>query len=179
MLQPTMVALLLITGMCLALLGSIKVPLARRLQLDEARVGGLISIFGFTLIPTMLTVGILTDQFGPQVVLISGSVLVAASLVLLAAARTYSAALAAVILLCAGWTLMVVVGNVLTPKAFPSDNTAFATNLANVFFGMGAFLTPLLVAFLIQRISLPGIVVLLGGVSLLPGLLAMGVTSHR
>src|SRR5262245_20472832 len=175
MLQPMMIALLLITGMCLALLGSIKVPLARRLQLDEARVGGLISIFGFTLIPIMLTVGFLTDQFGPQNVLIGGSLLLVASLALLASAKGYPTALAAVILLCAGWTLLVVVGNVLTPKAFPSDNIAYATNLANVFFGIGAFLTPLFVVSLLRRSSLPVVVGLLGALSMVPGLFAVGV----
>ena len=38
MLLPTTIAGLLITGMGLALLGSVKVPLARKLQIDEVRV---------------------------------------------------------------------------------------------------------------------------------------------
>ena len=36
---------LLACGMGVAILGSIKVPLARKLQIDEARVGGLVSMF--------------------------------------------------------------------------------------------------------------------------------------
>jgi len=52
LLQPMMIAALLVSGMGVALLGSVKVPLARRLQIDEARVGGLVSIFGFTMIPS-------------------------------------------------------------------------------------------------------------------------------
>src|SRR5262245_6936307 len=95
-LQPMMVAALLVSGMGVALLGSVKVPLARRLQIDEARVGGLVSLFGFVVIPVILTAGFLTDQLGRQAVFLSGSVLLAASLALLAWARTYPLALAAV-----------------------------------------------------------------------------------
>jgi hypothetical protein len=51
------------------------------------------------------------------------------------------------VLLGAAWSLLINVGNVLTPVAFPGS-TAYATNLANVFFGLGAFLTPLAVAFM-------------------------------
>ena len=47
LLQGMMVAALLVGGLGVALLGSVKVPLARRLQIDEARVGGLVSIFAF------------------------------------------------------------------------------------------------------------------------------------
>ena len=41
----------MLSGMGVALLGSIKFHLAGRLAIDEARVGGLVSLFGFTLIP--------------------------------------------------------------------------------------------------------------------------------
>ena len=48
MLTLMQIAALTIAGMCHALLGSIKVPLARKLEIDETRVGGLVSVFGFT-----------------------------------------------------------------------------------------------------------------------------------
>src|SRR5688572_27447910 len=105
--------------------------------MDEARVGGLVSIFGFAMIPVILTAGFLTDLAGRQVVLIGGGVLLAASLALLAWARAYPAALAAVILMSTGWALLINAGNVLTPLAF-GGSIAYATNLANVFFGIGA-----------------------------------------
>jgi fucose permease len=174
LLQPMMVAALLVGGMGVALLGSVKVPLARRLHMDEARVGGLVSLFGFTLIPVILTAGFLTDLVGRQVVLVGGSALLAASLGLLAWARTYAAALAAVILLSVGWALLINVGNVLTPVAFPGS-LAYATNLANVFFGAGAFLTPLAVALLIRRGPFPLALTALGVLSLVPAVLALGV----
>jgi len=172
--QLMMVAALLVSGMGAALLGSVKVPLSRRLQMDEARVGGLVSIFGFTLIPVILAAGFLTDLIGRQVVLIGGSALFAISLGLLALAKAYRAALVAVILLSAAWALLINVGNVLTPLVFPGS-IAYATNLANVFFGIGALLTPLAVALLTRRVALPSTLVLLGTLSVSPAVLALGV----
>jgi len=172
--QPMMVAALLVSGMGVAILGSIKVPLARRLQIDEARVGGLVSVFGFVMMLVILTAGFLTDQIGKQAVLVSGSVLLAASLVLLAWARNYLVAFVAVVLLGGAWSLLINVGNVLTPFVFPGGK-AYAFNLANVFFGLGAFLTPLAATFLITRASLPVAVSCLGGLALIPAVLTMGV----
>jgi fucose permease len=171
LLTVLMVASLLLSGMGVALLGSVKLPLARRLGIDEARVGGLVSVFGFVMIPVILTAGFLTDRLGKQGVLIAGSALMALSLFLLARARSYPLALAAVVLLSAAWSLLVNVGNVLTPVAFPGG-TAYATNLANVFFGLGAFLTPLAAAFLVRKTSLPAALGLLGVLCLAPAALA-------
>jgi FSR family fosmidomycin resistance protein-like MFS transporter len=175
LLQVVMVMALLITGMVVALLGTIKIPLARRLAIDEARVGGLVSIFGFVMIPVILTAGFLTDLVGRQAVLSGGSVLLGLSIVLLASARTYAHALIAVLLLGAGWSLVINVANVLTPLAFDPENVAFATNLANVFFGLGAFLTPLLVSALVRATSLAKALSLLAGLAIIPGLLAFAI----
>jgi fucose permease len=176
LLQPMTVASLLATGMGVALLGSIKVPLARRLAIDEARVGGLVSIFGFTMIPVMLTIGFATDLLDKGTVLIGGSVLMAVSLGLLAQSNSYGVTFAAVLLLGAAWSGMVNVVNViaLAPITFSAD-TPFASNLANVFFGMGAFLTPLAVSALLRRISFVFAVSLLCGLALVPAVLALGV----
>ena len=80
----------------------------------------------------------------------------------------------AVILLSVGWALLINVGNVLTPLAFPGG-LAYATNLANVFFGLGAFLTPLVVTVLIRWVVFPLALTLLGALCLLPAALALGV----
>ena len=47
LLQPMTIASLLVGGMGVSLLGSIKMELARQTNLDEAKVGGLVSLFGF------------------------------------------------------------------------------------------------------------------------------------
>lgn len=175
LLQLMMVAALLVMGMGLALLGSIKVPLARRLNIDEARVGGLISVFGFTLIPVVLSAGFITDQVGRQAVLVTGCLLLVASLVVLAMARSYLAALAGALLLGAGWSALVNVGNVLTPAAFAREgrDMAFATNLANVFFGAGAFLTPLVLAWLFRRTTFASAMLALAAAAAIPGVVTV------
>jgi sugar phosphate permease len=98
----TWVAGLLVCGMGVALLGSVKVALARRLGMDEIRTAGLVSMFGFTMIPVMLVMGFLTDLLDKQMVVVAGSLLISISLVILSLGRTYRAALLAVLLLSAG-----------------------------------------------------------------------------
>jgi hypothetical protein len=168
------VASLIVSGMGVSILGSVKVPLARRLEIDEVRVAGLIAIFGFVMTPVIFTAGFLTDTLGKQLVLIGGSLLMAASLTLLARARTYAAGLLGVVLASAGWAAMVNVNNTLIPLAF-SGNLAYANNLANVFFGAGAFLMPIGVAGLLNRLSFTSSLCVLAGLVALPAALALGV----
>jgi fucose permease len=175
LLQPMMIAALLVSGMGVALLGSVKLPLADRLKFDEGRVGGLVSLFGFVTTPVIFMAGFLTDLLGRQVTIMGGCLLLALSLGLLARARTYAVALVGVVLLSSGWSLLVNAGNALTPLAFPGGSTAYATNLANVFFGLGAFLTPLAATFLVRRISFPAALTLLGALALVPAALAAGI----
>src|SRR5262249_22004215 len=136
--------------------------------------GGLVSLFGFVMIPVIFTAGFLTDHVGKQGVILAGAVLFAVSLALLAAARVYAVALAAVVLLGAAWSLLINVGNVLTPQTFPGS-PAQAANLANVFFGLGAFVTPLVVAALLRRTSWAASLNVLAALALVPGLLSLGV----
>ncbi|MBN1341227.1 MAG: MFS transporter [Phycisphaerae bacterium] len=174
MLKATWIAGLLMCGMGAAVLGSLKVALARRLDLDEARIGGLVSIFGFAMIPVMLIMGFLTDLLDKQLVVVAGSLLMVASLVVLSRARKYGAALLAIVLLSAGWSGLVNVLNVLMGAAFGGEPT-YHMNLGNFFFGLGAFLTPLAVAAILKRAGFVAATWVLAAVALLPGLLALGV----
>lgn len=154
------IAILVGTGMGTALLGSIKVTLARKLQIDEGRIGGLVATFGFTLIPAMLAVGFLSDQFGRQPVTIGGALLFTASLVLFAQASTYRMVMGAVLLLSAGWAALINVVNPLSLPAF-GGTEAYAINLGCFIFGIGSFVTPLGVVFLVRRLELRGTLLLL------------------
>lgn len=171
---PTWIAGLLACGMGVALLGSVKIALAERLQMDEARVGGLVSMFGFAMIPVMLAMGFLTDLLDKQIVVIAGSLLMAASLATLARSSRYWSALVAVLLLSAGWSALVNVLNVLMQSAFGGTQT-YAMNLGNFFFGLGAFLTPLLIAFLLRRAGFAPALFVLAAFALVSGALALGV----
>ena len=175
MLQLMTVSCLLACGMGVAILESIKVPLARKLNIDEARVGGLVSMFAVTMIPVIFCMGFLSDLVGKQQVLIAGSVIMALSLVLLGSSRSYLAALVGVLLLSAGWSAQINVINVIMPDAFGGDTAAYAMNLGNVFFGLGAFLTPLAVAFMLQKTTLSPALCAIAVLVLTTTVLALGV----
>ena len=56
-LQATTISAAFVFGMILALLGSLKLALAKRLNLGEGRVGGLLSALNAAVIPLMLLAG--------------------------------------------------------------------------------------------------------------------------
>lgn len=161
------VVVLIVGGMGAALLGSIKLPLARKLEMDEARVGGLISVFGLAMIPVILSAGFVTDHVGKRPVVIGGCVLVAAALVVLGVARKYWAALAGVVLLSAGWSAIV---NVINPVATITfgGSKAYSMNMACFCFGLGAFVTPLVVGLLLRRMGLTRALLVLAAALLVP-----------
>ena len=137
---------LAIAGMCHALIGSVKVPLAKQLDIPESRVGGLVSIFGFTLIPMAFAAGYFADIEGRNPVVETGFVLVILSVIVLATLKNYKMALVSILLLGTGWSALVNVLNALQGPAFLSrdqisnENLPFAMNLGDFIFGMGAFL---------------------------------------
>jgi FHS family Na+ dependent glucose MFS transporter 1 len=171
MLTSMTVVVLIVGGMGAALLGSIKLALARKLDMDEARVGGLISVFGLAMIPVILSAGFVTDHVGKQPVVIGGCVLVAAALVVLGAAKRYWGALAGVVLLSAGWSAVINVINPVAVIAF-GGTEAYSMNMACFCFGVGAFVTPLAVGFLVQRIGLTRALLVLAGFLVIPIALA-------
>jgi MFS family permease len=173
LLQTFMVVSLPATGMCYAVLGALKLPLAERLNMNEAKVGGLVSSFGFMVGPIILLCGFLADALGRKGVWITGSVLVALSLFMLARTKKYSWAVVAVLLLSGGWAAMINVGNVLMYLAY--DNVFMATNLLDFFFGLGAFLTPTVTVLLIRRFGFTPTVTLLGALLIIPAVFSLAV----
>ncbi len=180
MLTMMQIAALAIAGMCFALLGSVKLPLARRLDIDEGKIGGLVAVFGFTLIPMVVAAGFLVDALGKQAVLGGGFTLVILSLIVLANARQYSSALLAVLILGTGWSALVNVLNVTSPPAFvpPEDLPArmsYAMNLGDFIFGMGTFVTPLIIVYSAQRFGLIRTLYGFAVFSVIPLVLGLGV----
>jgi fucose permease len=173
---PVTIASAFAVGMVLALLGSIKLPLAKRLQLSETRVGGLVSALFLAIIPLMLISGIIIDQAGARGVVLVGSLLTALALAGLALSQTYGKALSAILLAGAGGACLSSGSSVLMPKAFFPDHVAASANVGNVFFGLGALLTPMLADLLIRSLGFRRAICLLAVVSLVPALLASATT---
>jgi fucose permease len=143
-------------GIVVAFLGSIKLRLADRLELDDARMGRLIAVWQATSLVIMLLVGPLLDRFGHRPVLILGFLIVSASILLFAITRRVSVIFGASVLLGVGGSCVNTGGNTLLPATINPDNPAVALNLGNVFFGLGAFAVPFLIAYLFERLSFRG-----------------------
>jgi fucose permease len=161
-------------GMVLALLGSLKLKLADRLKIGDARVGGLISALHFALIPMMLVSGILIDAFGVRVVLIAGALVTAVAVFSLAVRTTYTAALSSVLALGAGAACVSTASVVLMPVAFGFNEKELAAslNLGHVFFALGALITPPLADLLLRTVDFRKTVAALAMLSLVPALVA-------
>ena len=61
---------LFLGGLCAAVIGSIKLPMARRLSMDEGRVGILVASFSITFLPVVILSGWMIDAFGAGLVLL-------------------------------------------------------------------------------------------------------------
>lgn len=173
-LQLFMVVALPITGMCYAILGAIKLPLAERLNMNEAKVGGLVSSFGLMVGPIILAAGFLTDALGRKGVIVGGALLVAVALFLLSQTRRYGIAILAVAMLSAGWAAMINVANVLMYLAFP-ESVFMATNILDGLFGFGAFVTPPLVALMLRKLGFSLGLSICGGAAVIPAVFAFFV----
>jgi len=156
-------------GMCFALLGSISVKLMPRLKIDQGKFGSLISAFMFTCLIASLIIGVVTDAIGYKPVAMAGFVLTAVVIFLLALAKSYKETLTACLLLGFGAMALNTAGNTLIPQVlFGGENPAAASNMGNVFFGLGLFLTPLIVSFLFRKTTYEKAVAALGVIILIP-----------
>ncbi len=173
-LQLFVILCLPITGLCYATLGSIKLPLARRLGLDEAKVGGLISAFGFMVGPIILLCGVFSDAYGRKPIWMIGSVLVGLSFLIFARAKRYGMAVLATVLLAAGWTAMINVANPVMAETFPGNYFA-SMNFGDAMFGAGAFFCPLFVVFLTKKMGFENGLTVIALLAIVPFLLAFGI----
>ncbi|MHC4125235.1 MAG: MFS transporter [Planctomycetota bacterium] len=161
-------------GMCFSLLGSIGIKMMPRLKIDQGKFGSLISAFMFTCLIASLIVGVVVDTIGYKPVAIFGFVATAICIFVLAGGKTYTTALLPCLLLGFGAMALNTAGNTLIPVVlFEGKNPAAASNLGNVFFGLGLFITPLVVSFLFKKTSYEKAVSVLGVIVLAPVVLAM------
>lgn len=161
-------------GMCFALLGSISVKLMPRLKIDAGKFGTLISTFMFSCLIASLLIGVVSDSIGFKWVAVIGFVATAVCIFILATGKSYNAVMLPCILLGIGAMAMNTAGNVMATKVlFGGQDPAAASNLANVFFGLGLFLTPLIVSFLFRKATYEIAVSALGVIIILPVVIAL------
>lgn len=161
-------------GMCFSLLGSISVKLMPRLKIDQGKFGSLISAFMFTCLIASLITGVVVDKIGYKPVAIFGFLATAVCIFMLARGKTYGMVFWPCLLLGFGATALNTAGNTLIPVVlFGGENPAAASNLGNVFFGLGLFVTPLLVSFLFRKTTYENAVSALAVIAVVPVILAI------
>lgn len=138
-------------GAIFAIFGSVKLKLQEKLGVDDAKASQLISAMMFSCLVFSIVIGAVTPALGFKVVGLLGFAAGAVCVILLAMAPSYGAAMLAFLAL--GFAAMCVntVGNTLGPMVLFPDNPAKASNLMNVFFGLGSLLTPLIIGNLMGR----------------------------
>jgi len=164
-------------GMSFSILGSISVKLMPRLKIDQGKFGSMISVFMFCCLIASLIVGVVCDKVGYKPIAIVGFVLTALCFFLFARSKSYGSMILACVLLGFGAMALNTAGNTMIPVVlFEGTNPAAASNLGNVFFGLGLFLTPLIASFLLQKTSFENAVTVLAVIVLLPVILALLAT---
>jgi len=161
-------------GMCFAFLGSISVKLMPKLGINEGKFGTLISVYMFTSMVASLIIGVLLDSIGYKPIAIVGFILTAIVIFLFAYGKSYGMAIVAALLFGFGAMALNTAGNTLAPVVlFGGENPAAAQNLGNVFFGLGLFLTPLIVSSLFQKTTFEKAVSVLALIALVPVIFAI------
>jgi fucose permease len=161
-------------GMCFSLLGSISVKLMPRLKIDQGKFGSLISAFMFSCLVASLLLGVTIDKIGYKPVAIFGFIATAVCIFIFAYGKTYRAVLIPCLLLGFGAMALNTAGNTLIPVVlFGGQNPAAASNLGNVFFGLGLFVTPLIVSLLFRKTTYEKAISALGVIVLLPVIVAI------
>jgi fucose permease len=166
MLMAMLVAVLAVFafGMVTVFPGSIKLRLVERVGMDDSQMGKSITVWQATTLILTIVVGPLLDRLGHKPILIAGFLLVGLAMCLFAVAKHSSGVFFASALLGVGGSCVNSGGNTLLP-ALNTSNPAAASNLGNVFFGLGAFVVPFLISFLFARFGFTFSVALFGFIS--------------
>jgi fucose permease len=160
-------------GMVLTFLGTIKLTLVRRLDIGEARVGGLLSALNLALIPMMIISGIWVDASGVKPVLNIGCLLMAIGIFGLTLGDNYRSALSALVFMGMGAAGVGTASVVLMPRGFWPNEVVASLNLGNVFFALGALVMPALTDFLLRRFEFRRTMGILALFCLLPAAVAL------
>lgn len=161
-------------GIVFSVLGAVKLSLTEKLGIDDSKFGSLISTLMFTSIILVLLIGPLVDNFGHKPIAVVGFFVAGLSIFMLTYTGSYKGAIIACIGLGIGGMCVNTVGNTLLPIVlFGGENPPAASNLGNVFFGVGAFLTPFIVGLLLKRLGFSNTLSIIGAILIIPIIFAL------
>ena len=160
-------------GIAMSILGSIKIKLTENLKIDDADMGKMFSSFMLSNCLFVIFTGILCDTLGFKLVAIIGFVAGFIAIFLLAQAKSKGVAYAACFILGIGGMALNSVGNTLLSKPeILFHNPVQSANMGNVFFGVGAFIVPMLVGWLFRKTSFANAVNVIAVIILVPVVLS-------
>lgn len=164
-------------GVSMALLGSVKIRLCEALGIDDGQFGKLFSAYMFSNVVFVLVAGLFSDTLGYKTVAIIGYVMGAAAILIFGQSKNYTMAMAACLLLGIGSMFMNTAGNVLLGNsAILFEDPGQSNNMGNVFFGVGAFFIPMIIAFLSKKMSLSGTTTIISIIVFIPLIFALTAT---
>ncbi|HYT89201.1 MAG TPA: MFS transporter [Gemmataceae bacterium] len=163
---------LFFAGTLLALLRSVKGPLAMHLDATATQTARLGTVFTLFLVPMMLVGGLLIDKWGAQPVLIAGALSAGLGLSGLAKSRAPRAAVPGVLLLSAGAAALLLAGFTLLPRALPLRTEIASASVGSVCFALGVLLAPTLTGWLERRSGFRGGLLYLALTCLTPAVFA-------
>jgi fucose permease len=137
-------------GMTAAMLGTVLPDLSARFKLTPKQNGAIAFCQALGLIIASIGVGPLIDYEGKKVGLVLGLALSALAVTLLPRSNGYSALASHMFLLGTGGGIIVTAANALVSDVTP-DHRATALNFVNIFFGLGGFATPFVLANLLGK----------------------------
>ena len=161
-------------GVTMALLGSVKIRFTENAGIDDAQMGKLFSVFNFSNLIFVLVAGVLCDTLGFKAVAIAGYILGAVAVFMFGRAKSFGSAAVACLVLGIGGMFMNSVGNTLIVNpVILYEDAARSGNLGNVFFGVGAFIIPLLTAWLFSKTSFSNTLLVVAIIILCPIIFAL------
>lgn len=141
-------------GVLLALLGQLKLQLARRPDQADRQLLNLLSLLNLLLIPLFLAAGCLVDRFGARALFLTGSILLTLAFLSFSAGLAYWRTLAAILVAAAGGACIITTAVTLLPAGlFGRDETAASMQLGLVLVALAALVTPPLVERLVDGVG--------------------------
>ena len=166
-------------GIIFSIIGALKFELAKVLDIDDTKIGGLISVLTFSSMIFLIIIGPLVDIFGHKLIAIIGFIFGFVGAFTLISAKSYKIAILGCIFLGVSGMCMDTVGNTLLPYVlFDGQNAPAALNLGNSFYGLGAFFTPLIVGLLLKKIGYKITGNILAFMLLIPVIFAVTASSY-
>ena len=144
----------LLSGLLLALLGSLKMAVARRPQRVTSPLALLLFLLNVLLVPLLVLSGLVIDQWGLRPVMVGAPVLLALAFLALSAGVTYGRAQMVVTVAGLAASGIITASVILMPRAFFGEQDLVASlQMGLVFVGLGALLSAPLIEVLFAALG--------------------------